>query len=304
MSAQKDNNAWMAQLLGFGTGTVNFFGRYACVGAGKEGIRAVVWTEPEEPQAAIGSHFHKVAYPKNYEDHLANNSILKTAYEHKAADCRELTQRGEFLYTANGKGGIRVYDIAQIDNKAFSERFNTSPTSPIGQNMHVQTKGICTSLALPSTLGLDPTRKHLPENEETPIPLYYGFIYGTDTVEGLVEVLVATLVDGRPDNNFLHKDVVFNPDGLLTGATHVVAAGGRLYITAPSGLNVIDVQDPLHPKLAGHYGGDFLRNPRAVVVQFQYAFVTDEEGLKVFNIADPNHPVPIPGARVALAEAR
>ena len=41
LSAARDNNAWMTQLLGFGTGTVNFFGRYAWVGAGKEGIRAV-----------------------------------------------------------------------------------------------------------------------------------------------------------------------------------------------------------------------------------------------------------------------
>ena len=35
LSAQNDNNAIMAQLLGFGTGTVNFFGRYAYVGAGQ-----------------------------------------------------------------------------------------------------------------------------------------------------------------------------------------------------------------------------------------------------------------------------
>ncbi len=303
LSAQRDNNAWMAQLLGFGTGTVNFFGRYAWVGAGKGGIHAVVWTEPEEPQAAIGSHLHKLAYPRNYEDHLANKSLLKTAYEHRATDCRELTQRGEFLYTANGKGGFRVYDIAQIDNKAFSERFDTSPTSPLGQNMHVQTRGIATSLALPSTLGIDPTREHLPENEERPIPPYYGFIYGTDTVEGLVEILVATLVDGRPDNNFLHKDVTFNPDGLFNGATHLVAAGGRLYITSPQGLSVVDVRDPLHPRLAGHYGGDFLHNPRAVAIQFQYAFVTDDEGLKIFSLADPDHPAPIPGARVPLVDA-
>src|ERR1039458_4513147 len=46
----------MAQLLGFGTGTVNFFGRYAYVGAGSGGFYGVVWTEADEPQAAIGSH--------------------------------------------------------------------------------------------------------------------------------------------------------------------------------------------------------------------------------------------------------
>ena len=67
---------------------------------------------------------------------------------------------------------------------------------------------------------------------------------------------------------------------------------------------MIDVQDPLHPKLAGPLRRRFPEEPaRGSVVQFQYAFVTDEEGLKIFNIADPNHPVPIPGARVSLAEA-
>src|SRR5262249_26253236 len=54
ISKENDNNAWMAQLLGFGTGTVNFFGRYAYVGEGKNGFDAVVWTEREEPQAALG----------------------------------------------------------------------------------------------------------------------------------------------------------------------------------------------------------------------------------------------------------
>ena len=63
LSKNNDNNAWMAQLLGFGTGTVNFFGRYAYVGEGRDGLHAVVWTEPDEPQAAIGSHLHKIAYP-------------------------------------------------------------------------------------------------------------------------------------------------------------------------------------------------------------------------------------------------
>src|ERR1039457_3495580 len=56
LSKENDNNAWMTQLLGFGTGTVNFFGRYAYVGEGREGLHAVVWTEADEPQAVIGSH--------------------------------------------------------------------------------------------------------------------------------------------------------------------------------------------------------------------------------------------------------
>src|SRR5213078_5312974 len=44
LSKDNDNNAIMTQLLGLGTGTVNFFGRYAYIREGKEGLHAVVWT--------------------------------------------------------------------------------------------------------------------------------------------------------------------------------------------------------------------------------------------------------------------
>jgi hypothetical protein len=302
LSKDGDNNAWMTQFLGFGTGTANFFGRYSYMGAGEGGIHAIVWTEREEPQAAIGSHFHRIAYPRNYQEHLAKNMELTEAFEHHAEDIRDMTLRGEYLYTANGKAGFRVFDVGNIDNKAFSERFVTAPVSPIGQNTHVKTKGIATALALPSTLGIDPLRTRLPENQEQPIPLYYGFIYGTDTVEGLVNILVGTLVDGNPDNNYLKKDVTFNPDGLLNNATNLVAAGYRLYITCPQGLIVVSVEDPTKPRVLGRYSGSFLRNPRAVAIQFQYAFVTDEEGLKIFDIENPDRPVPAASVRLADAQ--
>ena len=83
LSAANDNNAWITSLLGFGTGTVNFFGRYAWVG-GEEALHAVVWTEADEPQAAIGSTLQKLAYPRDYAEHLARHSQLPEAYEHPA----------------------------------------------------------------------------------------------------------------------------------------------------------------------------------------------------------------------------
>src|SRR5213075_634611 len=221
LSKNNDNNAWMTQLLGFGTGTVNFFGRYAYVGEGREGFHAVVWTEPDEPQAAIGSHLHRIAYPDNYRKHLEAGAILKEAHEHSGHDIEDIVLRGEYLYTANGPGGFEVFDVANIDNKAFSERIVSAPVSPLGQRLWVKTK-YATSVTLPSTLGIDPLRQRLPENEEQPISLIYGFVYVTDREEGLVNVMVGTLVDGDPANNFFNdKDVVrFNPDGLLSGATH------------------------------------------------------------------------------------
>jgi hypothetical protein len=299
LSKANDNNAWMAQLLGFGTGSVNFFGRYAYVGCGRAGFNAVIWTEATEPQAVIGSHLQQIAYPANYARHLAAGIKLQDAYEHSGHDVQDIVLRGEYVYTANGAGGFEVFDVANIDQKGFSERMVNAPVSPLGQRTRVRTR-YATAVALPSTLALDPARTRLPENEEQPIDLFYAFVYVSDREEGIVGSNVATLVDGNPDNNFLHRDVTFNPDGMLTGASYVVAAGHRLYVTTPRGLFVVDCTDPLHPRLAGQYSGAFLRNPHCVAIQFRYAFVTDDDGLKVLDITDPTRPVPVRGAVVPL----
>jgi hypothetical protein len=47
-----------------------------------------------------------------------------------------------------------------------------------------------------------------------------------------------------------------------------------------------------------------LKNPRAVVLQFRYAFVTDDDGLKVIDITEPTAPKMVPGAQVPLAHAQ
>jgi hypothetical protein len=304
LSKDNDNNAWMASLLGFGTGTVNFFGRYAYVGEGRHGFHAVVWTEPDEPQAAIGSHLHKIAYPADYKKHVDGGLILTEAYEHSGHDIRDIVLRGEYLYTANGPGGFEVFDVANIDQKGFSERIISAPVSPLGQRTRLHTK-YATSLALPSTLALDPGRQHIPENEEQPIDLFYAFVYISDREEGLVISNVATLVNGNPDDNFLKESetVRFNPDGVLTGATFVAAAGHRLYMTTPRGLYVIDVSDATHPRIAGGLTNGFLRNPRCVAIQFRYGFITDDDGLKIVDLTEPTRPVPVSRATVRLKHA-
>ena len=302
LSKQNDNNAWMTQLLGFGTGSVNFFGRYAYVGEGREGFHAVIWTEQDEPQAVIGSHLQSIAYPANYKKHIERGGELTEAHEHSGKDIQDIVLRGEYLYTANGPGGFEVFDVANIDQKGFSERIVTSPVSPLGQRTFVHTP-FATSVALPSTLALDPARQHIPENEEQPIDMFYAFVYVSDLQEGLVIVNVATLVDGNPDNNFLKKDVVFNPDGVLTGATFVAAAGHRLYVTTPRGLYVVDVSDPMHPRLAGQLTNGFLKNPRCIATQFRYGFITDDDGLKIVDLTEPTRPVALPRSTVRLNHA-
>jgi hypothetical protein len=304
LSKDNDNNAWMTQLLGFGTGTVNFFGRYAYIGEGKEGLHAVVWTEPDEPQAVIGSHLQSIAYPADYKKHLDNGSILTEGYEHSGHGIQDIWLRGEYLYTANGPGGFEVFDVANIDQKGFSERIVSSPVSPLGQRTRIHTRD-ATSIALPSTLALDPARQHLPENEEQPIDLFYAFVFISDREEGLVISNVATLVDGNPDNNFLKESetVRFNPNGALTGATFVAATGHRLYMTTPRGLFVIDVSDAAHPRIVGELTNGFLKNPRCIAVQFRYAFITDDDGLKIVDLTEPTRPVPLPRSTLRLNHA-
>jgi hypothetical protein len=265
-------------------------------------LHAVVWTEPNEPQAAIGSHLQSIAYPANYKKHVEGGAILTEAYEHGGHDIQDIVLRGEYLYTANGPGGFEVFDVANIDQKGFSERIVSAPVSPLGQRTRIHTK-YATSVALPSTLALDPARLHIAENEEQPIDPFYAFVYVSDREEGLVIPNVGTLVDGNPDNNFLNDAVRFNPNGVLTGATFVSAAGHRLYLTTPRGLYVIDVSDPTHPRIAGELTNGFLKNPRCVAIQFHYGFITDDDGLKIVNLTEPTRPVPIPSATVRLNHA-
>ena len=307
VAQDNSNNAWMTQLLGFGTGTVNFFGRYAYVGEGKGGLAAVVWTEGEEPQAALGSHLHRLAYPENFKTHIEKNkALLKEAHHHHADEILDLTLRGEYLYTANGGGGFEVFDVANIDQKGFSERIVTAPVSPLGQRTYVRTK-YATSVTLPSTLGIDPLRARLPENEEQPVSATYAWVFVTDREEGLVMVSVGTLVDGDPNNNFLDKEKIirFNPGGKLTGAMHSFMAGTNLYVVGRNGLFVVGLHnDKLEaPTLLSEVTSG-LKNPRAVTVQFRYAFVTDDEGFKVLDITRPTQPRLIREATVPLKQAQ
>ena len=143
----------MAQLLMQGTNYVNFIGRYCWVAAGEHGFDAVVVTERDEPQAVIGSTLHKLAFPDYFEKHVEHGRELEHAHEHPGMDIGEqllhpfaeaeilqVQARGEYLYAACGEGGLRVFDIAFIDHKGFSERITTAPVSPLGQQFYVPTQ--------------------------------------------------------------------------------------------------------------------------------------------------------------------
>ncbi|HET9479017.1 MAG TPA: hypothetical protein VFO72_06715, partial [Pyrinomonadaceae bacterium] len=287
-------------LLLQGTNFVNFMGRYVYVAA-DHSLEVVVATEHTEPQAVIGSTLQKIAYPSNYDRFVRGGRQLKTFYEHVGNPrVLQVQLRGEYAYVAAGEGGLRVYDVAQIDHKGFSERIVTAPVSRFGQKFWVKTK-YATAVAAPATLAVDPARTRRPENEEQPIHPLYAYLYVADKYEGLILVNAATLLDGDPLNNYLKRArPAFNPAGALNGANNIAIAGTYAYITTDSALVVVDINEPLNPRIVRQIP---VKKPRSVAIQFRYAFVVDQEGLKTVDVTVPQQARLVDGALVPLVDA-
>ena len=364
LSAQDDNNAIIAQLLLLGTNFVNFVGFNAWVGL-DGGFEAVRVTEWDEPQAVIGSYLHRYAYPDFYKLHVEQNGrelknwVRGQYFDGKASgethaieQFRNVVQgtkgavgclqmRGEYMFVAEGKGGFRVYDIASVANKGFSDAVIGAPFSPLGHNTRVKTQN-ATCMALPTNQAIAPLRNHdmarldpglapiAPEdrgkvaslrmaNQEQPFSPVYNYAFVTDSFEGLIAVNVNTMADGEFRNNKLRRALTFNPDGVLTGARHITLAGDYAYIVTDRALVTVrlpvahspeqpcdlDPDEPartcLDPQVTSIVP---LHDPRASAVQFRYLWVTTANGLELFDVTDLASPLHRPDATVALANAR
>lgn len=305
LSKNNDNNAILAQLFMQGTNYTNFMGKYCWVAAGGGGLEAAVVTESDEPQTVIGSSLHAIVYPQRYQQHLARNLALPIGHEHSGRDAwQQLTNplgkseilqvqaRGEYLYAACGSGGFRVFDMAFIDDKGFSQRVTTAPVSPLGQQFYVPTR-YATAIAAPTTLAPDPTRNQLAENREQAVHSLYAYIYIADKYEGLILVGAGTLLDGNPLNNFLERSLTYNPEGLLNGARNITIAGNYAYVSCNAGLVVVCLDDPLHPYVTAVVPDEALPQVRGVQVQFRYAFACTASGLAVLDVTELAQPRPV-----------
>jgi len=302
VSAENDNNAIMAQLMLLGTNFVNFMGFNAWVAEGPEGLEAVQVTEWSEPQAVIGSYLHKYAYPKNYAAHQEHGQELENSQHHHGGggSTNAIQLRGEYLYTTAGSDGFRVYDVANVANKGFSERIVTAPVSPLGQDTHVSSEN-ATSFALPTDMPVAPFRKQLPENLETPLHAIYHYAFITDSEEGLIVVNVDTLADAEPRNNFLERALTWNEGGVLTGAQFITLAGSNAFVCTKDRLVLLDLDDPLQPKVITTLP---FNSPKAVAVQFRYAFVVDADGFHAIDITNMPEPKKVETAHIGLSDAR
>lgn len=128
----------------------------------------------------------------------------------------------------------------------------------------------------------------------------YSYAAITDSAEGLILVNVETLGDFEPRNNFFERALTWNPDGVLDGARYAHFAGHILYVSASRGIAVVDLDDPLNPKLLSVIP---LTRPRASMQQFRYLFAVDAKGFRVVDVTDPARPRIVEGATIPLADA-
>jgi hypothetical protein len=302
LSKDGDNNAIVAQTLGYGTQFINFAGFNAWVGTAK-GIAAIEVTEWDEPQAVIGSYLHRYAYPKWFEEHLRHERELRrmSTLAGGAAGCVQM--RGEYIFSAEGKRGLRVLDAASIANKGFSQKLISAPFSPLGHDTEVESRN-ATCVALATTQPVHPSRNEgdlmRKANLEQPFLPIYNFAVVTDALEGLFLVDINTLADGEFRDNFLRRALTWNPDGRLTGASHLTLAGNLAYISTPRAVVIVDLSVPTLPNLLAEIPFD---TPRATVLQFRYLFVTSARGLEVVDVTVPAKPRKVPAATVPLANA-
>ncbi len=303
LSADKDNNAIVAQTLLHGTGYIGLIGYNAWVGEERH-IEAVQVTEWEEPQAVIGSYLHRHAYPDWYAAHEARGRTLPEAHDHGTegrASCLQL--RGEYLYVAEGAGGMRVYDVASIANKGVSQRIVSSPFSALGQGTHIASRK-ATCVVLPTTQPVAPAKNQgelmRVTNQEQAMHPIYNYALITDAEEGLILVNVNTLQDGDPRNNFLQRALTWDGGGALKGAQHITMGGSYAYITAAQGVVVVDLKDPLKPRIAAVVP---LAGARSTALQFRYLAVTDATGLRMIDVTVPERARIVASAWVPLEDA-
>ena len=258
-------------------------------------------TERDEPQAVIGSYLHKVAYPTATRSTAPTAACCRRRSITAARRARRLRRRRGARSSSSAAststpptapGGFRVYDVANIDNKGFSRAHRhraglAARAAPLREDQ-VRDRGRLARRRWPWTRR----GRSVPENQEQKIHPVYAFLYVTDREEGLIVIgnrstaptarACRPCSTATPTNNFLERALAFNPDGLLTGAVEHHDRRALRLRARPKGLVVVDLDNPLKPRIVT----DRRRaapdeQPRAVAVQFRYAFVTDADGLKV-----------------------
>ena len=157
----RDNNAWMAMLLLQGTNLLNYMGRYVYVADGQQGLRGrghgrARRTARGHRQRPAAHGLSRRLPQASGAQARADDGVLGTTVMSSMCSCAANISMPRWA-----RGGFRIYDVANIDNKDFSERMVTAPVSPLGQRLYVKTRDAM-AVATPTTLAVDPLREHHP----------------------------------------------------------------------------------------------------------------------------------------------
>jgi hypothetical protein len=236
--------------------------------------------------------------------HLKRERMLAEAHDHGTAGRAACVQlRGEYLYVAEGPGGMRAYDVASIANKGISQRIITAPFSPLGHNTVIRSRN-ATCVALPTTQPVAPLKNQgdlmRVVNQEQPFHPIYNYAVITDAEEGLILVDVNTLQDGEPRNNFLKRALTWNEGGVLNGARHITLGGSYAYVTANAGVVIVNLTNPLKPRVAAVVP---VKGARSSALQLRYLAVTDDTGLRFLDVTIPERAAVVASAFIPLADA-
>jgi len=145
-------------------------GYHAHVAVGDGGFEAVQATEWDEPQAVIATFINMRILGGTKS--IFRGEELETAHHHDAegGPINSIQLRGEYLYTTLEKAA-RVYDVANVANKGFSERMSNRPFHPLTRHSCLFENA--TSFALPTTMPVAPYRTQLPGSRNTTSRCFY-----------------------------------------------------------------------------------------------------------------------------------
>src|SRR5438105_1967725 len=104
-----------------------------------------------------------------------------------------------------------------------------------------------------------------------------------------------------PRNNFLQRALTWDGGGVLRGARHIVMGGYYAYIAADAGVVIVNLNEPLAPKIAAVIP---MPGARAAALQFRYLFVLDGSGLRVADVTVPERARLVPQAAIPFADAQ
>src|SRR5207237_440701 len=296
---------------------MNFMGHNIWVADGREGFEGVAVAERDEPPAIIGSHLHKLAYPEEYEKHEKRKLELPHAHHHPGENVLDVQQRGEYLYAALGKGGFRIYDIANIDNRDpksrniigvgtlldgnpsnnFLERAVTfNPDGVLTGGRRITIAGtyayILTGKALVVVSLEDPFHPKvtaqigapdLVEPRGVQIQFRYGFVVDRDGLK----VLDVTALD-KPRLVSGARVPFKDARTLYLARTYASAAAG------PDGIGIVDIERPEQPTLAQTFNaGGAINDTNDVKIGMtnasQFAYIADgHNGLQVVQLFSPS----------------